>query len=48
MYNAIKDEVNNKADADLGNVSNGVVLEKVKQVDGSGSGLDADLLDGQH
>jgi len=31
---------------DLSNVSNDIVLDKVKQVDGSGSGLDADTVDG--
>jgi|GEM_PF-2872990 len=36
------------AESDLSNVSDSTVLNKVKNVDGSGSGLDADLLDGQH
>ena len=33
---------------DLSNVDSNNVLNKVKEVDGSGSGLDADLLDGHH
>ena len=33
---------------DLTNVSNATVLNKVKAVDGSGSGLDADTVDGLH
>ena len=37
-----------KANTDLSNVLDTTVLDKVKNVDGSGSGLDADLLDGQH
>jgi len=36
-----------KANADLSNVSDSTVLDKIKNVDGSGSGLDADLLDGK-
>jgi len=36
------------AEDDLSNVSDSTVLDKVKNVDGHGSGLDADLLDGQH
>jgi len=36
------------ANTDLSNVSDSTVLNKVKNVDGSGSGLDADLLDGNH
>jgi len=35
------------ADISLSNVSNNTILNKLKQVDGSGSGLDADLLDGK-
>jgi len=36
------------AEDDLSNVSDSTVLDKVKNVDGHGSGLDADLVDGQH
>ena len=37
---------NEVAKIDLSNVSDATILNKVKNVDGSGSGLDADLLDG--
>jgi len=36
------------AKTDLSNVPSSTVLNKVKEVDGSNSGLDADLIDGQH
>jgi len=36
------------ANDDLSNVSDSVILNKIKNVDGSGSGLDADTLDGKH
>lgn len=36
------------ANVDLSNVDDTVVLNKVKNVDGDGSGLDSDMLDGQH
>ena len=36
------------AKTDLSNVSDSTVLNKVKNVDGAGSGLDADLLDSHH
>ena len=39
---------NQFAEKDLNNVENIIFLNKIKNVDGSGSGLDADLLDGQH
>ena len=38
--------LNGKADTSLGNVSDSTILAKIKNVDGAGSGLDADLLDG--
>jgi hypothetical protein len=38
----------NYATRELDNVLDSKVLDKLKNVDGSGSGLDADLLDGQH
>ncbi|RLI83631.1 hypothetical protein DRP04_00970 [Archaeoglobales archaeon] len=45
---ATKAYADTKADTDLSNVSDSTVLNKVKNVDGADSGLDADLLDGQH
>jgi len=36
------------ANVDLSNVSDGTILNKIKNVDGAGSGLDADKLDGLH
>lgn len=38
--------LNNKANTSLSNVTDIAVLNKIKNVDGVGSGLDADLLDG--
>jgi len=43
---ATKAYADTKADTDLSNVDDTTVLNKVKNVDGTGSGLDADLLDG--
>jgi hypothetical protein len=41
------DMLDNLAKADLSNVDSQVVIDKVKENDGAGSGLDADLLDGK-
>lgn len=46
VSNATQTALNNKANTNLDNVSANDVLNKLKNVDGSGSGLDADLLDG--
>lgn len=42
----ISDIASNYAKTDLSNVSDSTILNKIKNVDGSGSGLDADTLDG--
>jgi len=39
-------QLNQRANTTLSNVSDSTILNKLKNVDGSGSGLDADLLDG--
>ena len=45
---ATQNALNNKANKNLDNVNASDILAKVKTVDGSGSLLDADLLDGKH
>ena len=46
--NKIHNELNLKANSDLTNVDDLNILNKIKNVDGDGSGLDADTLDGKH
>jgi hypothetical protein len=47
-YSKLK-KLNIKVDEiDISNVSDDVILSKLKNVDGTGSGLDADMLDGKH
>lgn len=52
MYSEIQNTVNaletSKAEADLSNVADSDILNKIKNVDGDGSGLDADMVDGHH
>jgi hypothetical protein len=42
----VDNKLNGKANANLDNVSDNTILDKLKNVDGSGSGLDSDTLDG--